>query len=477
VQQTVKQKSLPLNKDKWNKIMQVTEAYARQKDAFLDRYEHVKYLHCLGEKRKLRDELVSAGFTSPFGLQARQWKLALDDALFTLERQWEAAVVEVKERLYRHEGLTDEEKHYAFWLLYKHKKHGRDWSRLQAIFTGEDIVNEEINLDAEGRARVRKYLKRTFRRVLGRKPRVKKARSFVIDPQMYRVFTTEKRQYIAIATLIPGERAVIPLAGTHGMEGNLRVILLPDEQAVEIHLSREPRTDPSGEKEAGIDLGITEAFTDDTGRKYRSEYGEALQEMSDHILDKSQKRGKLWALRRKFLGQDPGKARRILKHNLGFSQQWKRNQKYRARCENEINRAFNEFYKERRPKTIAYEDLSHLRGKARSKGLSRKVSNWQRSIIKERLEYKNHVFSVTDPGPVNAAYSSQECPECGWVEAKNRSGDAFKCRKCGFAADADHVAAMNLKKRLHDEEITRYMPYKKIKELLLQRYQARQQAN
>lgn len=261
------------------------------------------------------------------------------------------------------------------------------------------------------------------------------------------------------------------------MEGNLRVVLLPDENCVEIHLTREPRTYPPGEEEAGIDLGVTEVFTDDTGKKYRPEYGEALQEMSDHILDKSKKRQKLWALRRKFLEQDPPKARRILKHNLGLIKQSKRNKKYRTRCENEISRAFNEFSRERRPKIIAYEDLAHLRGKAKSKGLSRKVSGWQRSIIKERLEYKNYIFSVTDPGPQNVAYSSQTCPMCGWVDAKNRNGDVFKCRRCGFEADADHVAALNLKTRLYDEEITRYMPYKKVKEILLQRYQEKQQAN
>jgi transposase len=477
VQQTVRQKSLPLNKKKWSEVVKTTEAYASQKDAFLVEYEHVKYLPYLGEKRRLRDELVSAGFVSPFGLQARQWKLALDDALFTLERQWEAAVVEVKERLYRHEGLTGEEKHYASWLLYKHEKYGRDWQRLKAIFTGEDIINEEIKLDAKGRAKVRKYLKRTFRRVLGRKPRVKKARSFVVDEQMYRVFATNNRQYIAVATLTPGERVIIPLAGVHAIEGNVRVVLIPEENCVEIHLTREPRTYPPGEEEAGIDLGVTEVFTDDTGKKYRPEYGEALQEMSDHILDKSRKRGKLWALRRKFLVQDPPKARRILRHNLGLIKQTKRNKKYRTRCENEINRAFNEFYQERRPKIIAYEDLAHLRGKAKSKGLSRKVSGWQRSIIKERQEYKNYVYSVTDPGPQNAAYSSQTCPMCGWVDAKNRHGDVFKCQKCGFTCDADQVSGINLKGRLHDEEITRYTPYKKVKEILLQRYYQKQQAN
>ncbi|AVX21326.1 Putative transposase DNA-binding domain-containing protein [Carboxydocella sporoproducens DSM 16521] len=470
MQQTVKQKSLPLNKDKWARITETAEAYARQKNSFLVEYGHVKYLHYLGKKRKLRDELVAAGFTSPFGLQARQWKLVLDDALFTLERQWEAAIVGVKERLYRHEGLSDEEKHYAFWLLYRDEKRGRDWKRLQAIFTHEDVVNQKISLDSEGRAKVRNYLKRAFRRILGTRPRVKKARSFVVDQQMYRVFNRGKRQYIAVATLTPGERAVIPLTGIHAMRGNLRVVLFPDEQAVEIHLSREPHTYSPGEGEAGIDLGVTEVFTDDTGRKYRPEYGEALQEMSDHILDNSRKRGKLWALRRKLLEQDPPKARRILKHNLGLIKQTRRNKRYRARCENEINRAFNELYKKRRPQIIAYEDLAHLRGKAKSKGLSRKVSGWQRNIIKERREYKNYVYSVTDPGPQNAAYSSQECPQCGWVDAKNRNGDIFKCRQCGFTADADQVAAMNLKKRLHDEEITRYTPYKTVKEILLQRY-------
>lgn len=474
MRQTIKQKSLPLNRDKWTKIAQTAEAYASQKDAFLVKYGHVKYLHYLSAKRRLRDELVAAGFTSSFGLQARQWKLALDDALFTLERQWEAAVVEVKERLYRHEGLSDEEKHYAFWLLYRDEKRGRDWKRLQAIFTDEEMINKEVKLGAEGRARVRKYLQRAFRRILGKRPRVKKARSFVVDQQMYRVFTAGKRQYIAVATLTPGERVVIPLTGMHAMQGNLRVILLPDEQAVEVHLNREPRVHPSGEGEAGIDLGVTEVFTDDTGKKYRPEYGEALREISDHILDKGRKRGKLWALRRKFMEQDPNKARRILKHNLGLIKQTKKNKKYRSRCENEIDRAFNELYKERRPQIIAYEDLAHLQGKAKSKGLSRKVSGWQRNIIKKRREYKNYLYSVTDPGPQNAAYSSQECPQCGWVDAKNRNGDIFKCRHCGFTADADQVAAINLKKRLHDEEITRYTPYKKVKAILLQRYYLKQ---
>lgn len=260
------------------------------------------------------------------------------------------------------------------------------------------------------------------------------ARSFAVDQQMYRVFTTEKRQYISVATLEPGQRVVIPLAGCHAIEGNVRVLLLPDERAVEVHMSLEPQVCLPGEEEVGIDLGVTEVFTDDTGRKYRPEYGEALHEMSDYILDKGGKRQKLWALYRRYRKEDPLKARRIKRHNLGFAKQHRKHKKYRRRCENEINRAFNELFRLRNPRVIAYEDLSHLRGKTRSKGLSRIVSLWMRRITKERLEYKSHIHSVTDPGPVNAAYASQECPECHWVDTGNRNGDLFRCRKCGFTA-------------------------------------------
>lgn len=152
----------------------------------------MKYLHYLGDKRALRDELVSAGFASPFGLQARMWKLALEDALYTLARQWEAAIETARGLVARHEGLTDEEKHYAFWLLYRPRKGGRDWKRIQAIFTGEDVTGEQVKLNGAGRHRVRNYLRRVLRRALGRRPRVRKARSFVADRQMYRVFFTGK---------------------------------------------------------------------------------------------------------------------------------------------------------------------------------------------------------------------------------------------------------------------------------------------
>lgn len=48
---------------------------------------------------------------------------------------------------------------------------------------------------------------------------------------------------------------------------------------------------------------------------------------------------------------------------------------------------------------------------------------------------------------VNPAYTSQECPSCGYVSRKNRSGTKFTCRSCGRQAHADWVGASGILRR------------------------------
>ena len=44
-------------------------------------------------------------------------------------------------------------------------------------------------------------------------------------------------------------------------------------------------------------------------------------------------------------------------------------------------------------------------------------------------------------------YTSQACPvpTCGHIETGNRAGTVFRCRRCGFEANADTVGACNVK--------------------------------
>lgn len=50
--------------------------------------------------------------------------------------------------------------------------------------------------------------------------------------------------------------------------------------------------------------------------------------------------------------------------------------------------------------------------------------------------------------PVDARNTSRTCPECGHVAKENRVTQAkFQCTACGFAANADHVGAVNVLNR------------------------------
>jgi transposase len=88
--------------------------------------------------------------------------------------------------------------------------------------------------------------------------------------------------------------------------------------------------------------------------------------------------------------------------------------------------------------TIA-EPGRNVRAKA---GLNRGIlaNGWGRLV--ERLEHQA-------PGRVvkiNPAHTSQRCSTCGIVDRQARESQArFRCRSCGYAANADVNAARNIR--------------------------------
>lgn len=116
-------------------------------------------------------------------------------------------------------------------------------------------------------------------------------------------------------------------------------------------------------------------------------------------------------------------------------------------------------------KEIIIENLKGIKqntNKKRQKALKRgRISRWQFRVFKKfnnklqrwcysktvsklgRLCPENGVLlSKTDP-----SYTSQMCSHCGFVHSENRKGEKFKCIKCGFEADADFNAAVNISHR------------------------------
>lgn len=71
---------------------------------------------------------------------------------------------------------------------------------------------------------------------------------------------------------------------------------------------------------------------------------------------------------------------------------------------------------------------------------------------------------------VNPAYTSQDCPSCGYVSRLNRNGIKFVCRSCGRKAHADWVGASGILRRSEDKNITCKEHPSSVKRVLRERY-------
>ena len=91
----------------------------------------------------------------------------------------------------------------------------------------------------------------------------------------------------------------------------------------------------------------------------------------------------------------------------------------------------------------------------------------------KRFAYKFLHRSLRGKAPtqeVNPAYSSQECPSCGYISRNNRDGVKFHCRCCGRISHADVVGAVNLLGRSEDKQITVETHYKQVGIMLRERF-------
>jgi len=93
----------------------------------------------------------------------------------------------------------------------------------------------------------------------------------------------------------------------------------------------------------------------------------------------------------------------------------------------------------------------------------------------KRFAYRALARALASKAPVevvNPAYTSQECPSCGYVSRSNRSGTKFKCRSCGRLSHADWVGASGILRRSGDNDIGCADRPNSVKATLRRRYLA-----
>lgn len=260
---TIKAYSLEVNRGKWVQLEAIAQAYVAEKADHLQTFGNAAIFGNTANYEQFRDALLDAHYTSPHGLQGRMWKLALKEAYETVLKQWASLALELRGKVGQLQAWSGEQKHYALWLL-------KDEKRLARLVGESAPLAAHIALSLKQRQQVQNYLRREVRRHRGQRARVRTARSFCLDANMYSLFEERGRAYLAIATLTPCERLKLPVTGKHQLGGNIRVVLDRETRRVEIHYTAQVAApQPLTGAGIGLDVGLSEVFTDEQGAKLR----------------------------------------------------------------------------------------------------------------------------------------------------------------------------------------------------------------
>lgn len=95
---------------------------------------------------------------------------------------------------------------------------------------------------------------------------------------------------------------------------------------------------------------------------------------------------------------------------------------------------------------IVLENLTGIRRNKRHKTTRKWLGQWAFHQLEHNIIYKAHQQGI-DVVLVDPAYTSQRCSTCGYTDKNNRRKGTFACRSCGFIANADVNAAINIRNK------------------------------
>lgn len=140
-----------------------------------------------------------------------------------------------------------------------------------------------------------------------------------------------------------------------------------------------------------------------------------------------------------------------IKELIEVSKRKKRGSKGHKRAQRTIRQRIDEVAKEVTDKgnLIVVENLKGITKNTKRrlvKNIRRSVGFWNVSYWMKRLqmncEEKNVSFRT-----VYARHTSQQCSRCNHTDRRNRNGEMFKCIRCGYEANADVQASLNILNR------------------------------
>ncbi len=384
---------------------------------------------------KLRDRTIRDQWMKEkrnFGVSANAWKETLRDAVADIKAYREAAKDKVKQAI---RARTSDKK---------------ELKRLYTLLKCDDWQSDPFL-----RRQMRKHFKHGVNHT---------SNQIIVRADMCKTFTLNGQCWLKVPSLIPRRVICIPLKTTieHAPTGTLRLIIR--QEKVEVHYQQEVDVVQScGEQMVAIDKGYSEAFVDSDNDRYGEGLGKLISKESDFLNKKYRNRNKLRAIARK----KPHKRAAIEENNLGRKKLDKRQDTQITKLRTLIFTATHRLID--KAGMVATEDLtSPIASKTNyGKNTNRRLNQWTKGILAEALETvsKRRCSSLH---LVNAAYTSQMDSFNRGLLTGIRRGDKFY-RENGEVVQADYNAARNVLARLSDQEIGRWMNFKKVKSILQER--------
>jgi len=216
----------------------------------------------------------------------------------------------------------------------------------------------------------------------------------------------------------------------------------------------------------GVDVGIVNFLTTSTGKRYGSFHGQ-LARRHKRDREKRKRKAKLRACLKK-----KGVAREKLPSTSSAT-----GQRLSRQVQQEINRAVNLMLRDHPDARILYEDLSVASMRFKARAMNAYLYASQLGHIPKQLAWATAKRGMA-AHTVKAAYSSQECHCCHYVDRGNRPDQStFACVICHHRDHADRNAAANLASRFGDTELAGCNNRAEVKALLLSRHENWKQHN
>lgn len=484
VNKTVKFYSHSLSNDDISVLENILQSRKCCRNYFYARFSGIEYLNKL-DFREIRNHLVNyeKDEMKKFHLLGRTWKMELSEVISNVKTMWVNTADEIKHYIRDNENLTSEDQHYLFYIL-KSKDLWAEALQFKKVSETKKLSTIQVSKD---KSYLIKLLCRYTRLA---KPKISKSihlKSMQLDTGMYDLIDGN----LNIQTNKKRSRLKIKLRNNITIKkGNIRIVLNHEKNILEVHkLILVPQKENNYSNDVGLDKGYTKMLSSSSGKEYGIVLGELLSKASEYINQKNKARNYYHSLIRNLeqeLKENTSlskkdqkrikqKIKRIREHNLSKKTYTRHRNKDKEIIKSYVNHEIKRFILTEHPSRIALEDLKfESTFNKKMKNFNRKMSLWIKGYIDERLNYYADIYNIKVVY-VSAAYTSQFCVICG-AKLTSRTGEHKEignCPNCG-EIDANINAAKNIKARLYDPEITLYTPYKKIEQILMDRYSKQQ---